>query len=56
MHLDKLISKSQTGFVSGHFFGENTRLLYDILKYTEDFDIYGLLVLVGFEKAFDSMS
>ena len=56
IHLDKLISKSQTGFVSGRFIGENTRLLYDILKYTEDFDISGLLVLVDFEKAFDSIS
>ena len=31
-------------------------MLYDILKYTEDFDISGLLVLVDFEKAFDSIS
>ena len=27
-----------------------------ILKYTEDFDISGLLVLVDFEKAFDFIS
>ena len=56
IHLDKLISKSQTGFVSGRFIGENTRLLYDILKYTEYFDICGLLLLIDFEKAFDAIS
>ena len=56
IHLDKLISKSQKGFGGGHFIGENTQLLYDILKYTEDFDISGLLVLVDFEKAFYSIS
>ena len=53
-HLDQLICKSQTGFITGRFIGENHRLLlYDVLQYTEDFEISGLLVLIDFEKAFD---
>ena len=29
--LDILIDKTQTGFISGRYIGENTRLLYDIM-------------------------
>ena len=54
--LDKLISKDQTGFLSGRYIGENTRLIYDILHLTENFNIPGLLLIVDFKKAFDSIS
>ena len=54
--LDQLISYSQTGFLSGRYIGEHTRLLYDIMSYTECNDIPGLLVLIDFEKAFDSIA
>ena len=54
--LDKIISKDQTGFIKGRYIGENTRLIYDIMQYTETHNIPGLLVLVDFEKAFDSLS
>jgi hypothetical protein len=35
--------------------GENTRLLYDLMHYLEENDLNGLLLLVDFEKAFDSI-
>ena len=54
--LDILIDKDQTGFIKGRFIGENTRLIYDIMNFTEHNDIPGLLVLIDFEKAFDSLS
>ena len=54
--LDKIISKDQTGFIKGRYIGENTRLIYDIMHYPETHNIPGLLVLVDFEKAFDSLS
>lgn len=54
--LDKLINSDQTGFIRGRFIGENLRLIYDILQYTEENDIPGLLLLIDFEKAFDSVS
>ena len=38
------------------FIGENIRLLYDIMKYTDINDIPGSLLLIDFEKAFDSIS
>ena len=55
--LYKLVSETQeTGFVAGRFIGENSCLIYDILHYTEKENIPGLLMLVDFEKAFDSVS
>ena len=54
--LDKLIHPDQTGFIAGRYIGENTRLIYDIMEYTEEEKIPGLLLLIDFEKAFDSLS
>ena len=54
--LDKIISKTQNGFVPGRYIGESTRLVYDIMHCTEKYDISGLLMLIDFEKAFDSIS
>lgn len=36
--------------------GENIRLIYDIMNYTESKQIPGLIMLIDFEKAFDSVS
>ena len=54
--LAKLIHENQKGFLSGRYIGENTRLVYDILNYTEQYNKPGILLLVDFEKAFDSVS
>lgn len=54
--LDILINEDQKGFVAGRFIGENIRLLYDIIHETKERNIPGLLLLVDFEKAFDSVS
>ncbi len=54
--LDKLINGDQTGFITGRYMGENTRQVYDIMNYVEKNNIPGLLLLIDFEKAFDSIS
>lgn len=54
--LDLIISDTQSGFMKGRYIGENTRFVYDIMAYTESEHIPGLLVLIDFEKAFDSIS
>ena len=51
-----LISNDQTGFIPGRYIGENTRLIYDILYFTEEQDITVILLLVDCEKSFDSIS
>lgn len=54
--LCKLIDLDQTGFISGRYIGDNIRLIYDILQFTEEYGIPGLLLLIDFEKAFDTIS
>jgi hypothetical protein len=54
--LPDIISSDQSGFMAGRFIGENIRQVYDIMNYTEKNNIPGLLLLIDFEKAFDSVS
>ena len=55
--LDILISQSQSGFIQGRRIGESTRLIkYDLIHYTDEKRTPGLLMLIDFEKAFDSVS
>ena len=49
-YVQTLINKDQTGFISGRFIGENTRLIYDIMKITEVQDIPGMIMLCDFVK------
>ena len=54
--LPEIIDSSQKGFMKGRYIGENIRLLYDTLLITEKENIPGLLLMIDFEKAFDSVS
>ena len=54
--LDLIINNDQTGFIKGRSIVENIRVIYDTMKFTEDHHIPGLLLLIDFEKAFDSLS
>ena len=54
--LEQIIPNNQTGFLQGRNISDCTRLVYDMLHYTEKENIPGLLLLVNFEKAFDSIS
>ena len=55
-YIDQIVSKSQTGFLTGRNISESTRLIYDIMHYTEEKNMKGVLLLVDFAKAFDSIS
>ena len=44
--LHKLIHSDQTGFIAGRYIGENTRLIYDMMQYTEENNRPGLLLSV----------
>ena len=54
--LNKLVSETQTGFINGRFIGESTMIVYDIMHYLEKNNQQGLIMLVDFQKAFDSVS
>ena len=53
--LTNLVSETR-GFVPGRFIGDNTRLMYDVMYYLNKNNKVGLLMLIDFEKAFDSIS
>jgi hypothetical protein len=50
-----LISQTQKVFLKGRYIGECTRLIFDLIEKMEEDDIPGLLVLLAFEKAFDTV-
>jgi len=54
--LSELIGEKQRGFIPNRYIGENIRLIYDILEETNKQNISGLLLIVDFEKAFDTVS
>jgi hypothetical protein len=43
------------GFMNGRFIGECTRLICDIIEKCDENNIPGVLILLDFEKAFDSV-
>ena len=49
--LHYLINEDQTGFMSRRYIGDNIRILYDLLHYTETHNIPGMLFQINFEKA-----
>ena len=55
--MDRCINKNdQTGFINGKFIGDNIRLITDIAYNTDKNDIPGMLMLMDFEKALNSLS
>ena len=50
-----LINPDQTGYVKGRYFGENIRLIYDLIHYTDKTNQKGIAILLDFKKAFDSI-
>ena len=54
-YLPSLINSDQTGYIKGRLIGENIRLISDIITLTDLKNIPGLLLLIDFEKAFDSI-
>ena len=54
--LQILIDSSRTGFIKGRYIGENIRLPFDIIEYTEENNIPWILFFTDFEKAFDSIN
>ena len=53
--LPKLINEDQVGYVKGRYIGQNIRIIADMLKYTDINKIQANILLIDFEKAFDSI-
>ena len=54
--LPDIINTDQKGFIRGRFMGECIRNTYDVMNYAKQNNRAGLLLLIDFEKAFDSIS
>ena len=53
--LPEIIISTQTGYVKGRFIGEAVRSIIDVMDYTKEQNIPGILLFTDFEKAFDSL-
>jgi len=53
--LPKLVQPDQTGFMKERYIGENLTLISDVLEYTKNEDLTGVLVSLDFRKAFDTL-
>ena len=53
--LSSIVKCDQTAYVKGSYIGESIRLISDLLEYTEENDIFGILFSADFKKAFDSI-
>ena len=55
-NLDSIINGDQKGFVAGRYIGEAIRSTYDIMQWAKNNNKTGVLLLIDFEKAYDSLS
>ena len=53
--IDKLIGKQHSAYIKGRNISENAKLILDIFDYCDSTETDGLLLLLDFEKAFDSV-
>ena len=53
--LETVVSPDQTGFIANRFIGDNTRLLYDTINHCEMENKEGLIIVLDFAKAFDTI-
>ena len=54
-YLPQLVEDDQTGYISGRFIGCNVRLVEDVIIFTSINKITGILLVIDFEKAFDTL-
>ena len=50
-----VVHSDQTGFIKGRYIGQNIRLIIDIMEHTKSQNKPDILVLLDFQKAFDSL-
>lgn len=53
--LPSIIHHNQTGYIKDRFIGETVRSIFDIMDFTLDENISGLMIFIDFHKAFDSL-
>ena len=54
--LDNLLGCEQKAYIPGRFISECTRNTYDIFQHAKTNNLPGFILLIDFEKAFDSVN
>ena len=50
-----IIHYNQTGYVQDRYIGETVRSIFDIMEFTVNENVPGMLIFIDFQKAFDSL-
>ena len=53
--LPNIIHHNQTGYVKDRYIGETVRSIFDIMEFTDNENIPGILIFIDFKKAFDTV-
>ena len=53
--MPNIIHHNQTGYVKDRHIGETVRSIFDIMEFTDNGNIPGILIFIGFKKAFDTV-
>lgn len=53
--LPTIIDHDQTAYIKGRYIGENIRTIADVIEYYKQKNMTGVLLLIDFEKAFDTI-
>jgi len=53
--IDSIVSKDQNAYIRNRYMGDNIRLVQDVIEYFEASQKGGLLFMIDFTKAFDSI-
>ena len=53
--LPSIIHHNQTGYVKDRHIGETVRSIFDIMEFTDNENIPGILISIDFRKAFDTL-
>jgi len=54
--LPHIIHRDQNAYFKGRVIADNVRLINDVMYYTKEHNLSGLLIAIDFEKAFDTLS
>ena len=54
--LERIVGHEQKAFIPGRFIGEVTRTTYDLFQYAKQNILPGMILLIYFQKDFDSVS
>ena len=54
--LDKLLGHKQKAYIPGRFIAKCTRTIYDLFENAKDNNLPGMMLMIDFEKAFDSVN